>query len=185
MNSKIYKYFIFSTIVLVSGLIYFSMIYSNRIVISKLTNEDREKQVQSEQETKAKTEAKNATTYETQTEGKAVTKALKTEVQTETKAVGKTEAQTETKTETKVEVQTETERQEKSGKQKINLNIATKQELMTLKGIGEKKAEQIIRHREEKGKFKRIEDIMLIKGIKRKAFQKIKDDITVSPTGEE
>ena len=51
---------------------------------------------------------------------------------------------------------------------------------MTLKGIGEKKAELIIRDRQERGAFRRIEDIMRIKGIKSKAFQKIKDQIVVS-----
>jgi len=63
---------------------------------------------------------------------------------------------------------------------KVNINTAGKAELMTLKGIGEKKAELIIRDRQERGAFRRIEDIMRIKGIKSKAFQKIKDQIVVS-----
>lgn len=63
---------------------------------------------------------------------------------------------------------------------KVNINTAGKAELMTLKGIGEKKAELIIRDRQERGAFRTIEDIMRIKGIKRKAFQKIKDQITVA-----
>jgi len=61
----------------------------------------------------------------------------------------------------------------------VNLNTATKEELMTLKGIGEAKAEDIIRYREKSGGFKKIEDIMKISGIKEAGFQKIKDDITV------
>ena len=67
-----------------------------------------------------------------------------------------------------------------TGEKKVNINTASKAELMTLKGIGEKKAELIIRNRKEQGVFRRIEDIMRIKGIKRKAFQRIKDQIVVS-----
>ena len=62
---------------------------------------------------------------------------------------------------------------------KVNLNTATKAELMTLSGIGEARAEDIIRYRETKGLFSRIEDIKKVSGIKDAAFQKIKDDITV------
>lgn len=50
---------------------------------------------------------------------------------------------------------------------------------MTLSGIGESKAEDIIRYREESGGFKKIEDIMKVPGIKNAGFQKIKDRITV------
>ncbi len=61
----------------------------------------------------------------------------------------------------------------------ININTATKEELMTLKGIGESRAEDIIRFREDSGKFRKIEDIMKVPGIKNTAFQKIKENITV------
>ena len=66
-----------------------------------------------------------------------------------------------------------------SPSEKVNLNTAAKEELMTLRGIGEARALDIIRYRQEKGGFERIEDIMEISGIKDAAFQKIKDDITV------
>lgn len=62
---------------------------------------------------------------------------------------------------------------------RVNLNTATKEELMTLRGIGEARAEDIIRYRQERGGFDRIEDIMEVSGIKNAAFEKIKDDITV------
>lgn len=62
---------------------------------------------------------------------------------------------------------------------KVNLNTAGREELMTLKGIGEAKAEDIICYRKEQGPFQKIEDIMKISGIKDAAFQKIKNDITV------
>ena len=62
---------------------------------------------------------------------------------------------------------------------KINLNTASKEELMTLAGIGAAKAESIIRYREQQGGFKAIEEIKQIEGIKDGVFEKIKDSITV------
>lgn len=67
------------------------------------------------------------------------------------------------------------------GNGKVNLNTAAKELLMTLNGIGEARAADIIRYRQEHGKFEKIEDIMQVPGIKETAFQKIKDEITVSP----
>lgn len=61
----------------------------------------------------------------------------------------------------------------------VNINTAGKEALMTLSGIGESKAEDIIRYREEAGGFQKIEDIMKVPGIKDAGFQKIKDRITV------
>lgn len=61
---------------------------------------------------------------------------------------------------------------------KININTATKEELMKLPGVGEKTAEQIIKHREIYGKFNRIEDLMNVKGIGQKKFEKLKNYIT-------
>ena len=52
----------------------------------------------------------------------------------------------------------------------VNLNTATKEELMTLAGIGESKADSIIKYREEHGKFQSIEDIKQIEGIKEETF---------------
>ena len=61
----------------------------------------------------------------------------------------------------------------------ININLATKEELMKLNGVGEAKAELIITYRQAKGGFKDIKDIMKIKGIKQKFFDKIKDKICI------
>ena len=61
----------------------------------------------------------------------------------------------------------------------VNLNTATKDELKSLSGIGDSKADSIIRYREENGAFLHIEDIMNINGIKEATFSKIKDYITV------
>lgn len=61
----------------------------------------------------------------------------------------------------------------------VNINTASREELCTLNGIGEGRAESIIKYREEHGGFSRIEDIMKVEGIKDGAFSKIKDKITV------
>lgn len=61
---------------------------------------------------------------------------------------------------------------------KININKASKEQLMTLPGIGEKKAKEIINYR-EKNNFKNIEDIKNISGIGDKTFEKIKEFIIV------
>lgn len=62
---------------------------------------------------------------------------------------------------------------------KVSLNKATKEQLMTIKGIGESKANDIINYRQENGEFKSIEDIMNVKGIGNALFDKIKEYITV------
>ena len=60
----------------------------------------------------------------------------------------------------------------------VNINNASKEELMTLKGIGETTAEAIIEYR-KKNKFTKIEDIKNVKGIGDKKFESIKKDIEV------
>lgn len=62
---------------------------------------------------------------------------------------------------------------------RVNLNSASKEDLMTLSGIGEAKASDIISYREENGGFEKPEDIMKIRGIKQGIYSKIKDMITV------
>ncbi len=56
----------------------------------------------------------------------------------------------------------------------ININIAGVNELVKLPGIGEKTAEKIVQLRNERGKFKRLEEIMDVKGIGEVKFNKIK-----------
>ena len=60
----------------------------------------------------------------------------------------------------------------------VNINTASKSELMTIKGIGDKKAEKIIEYRTS-NKFLKIEDIMNVSGIGEAMFEKIKNYITV------
>ena len=62
---------------------------------------------------------------------------------------------------------------------KVDINTAEKNELMTLPGIGEAKADAIVRYREEHGTFQKIEDLMEVEGIKEGVFQKVKDQIKV------
>ena len=62
---------------------------------------------------------------------------------------------------------------------KININIADKNELLKIPGIGESKAENIIKYRNENGNFKTIDDIKNVTGIGESIFEKIKDNITI------
>ena len=66
-----------------------------------------------------------------------------------------------------------------SGDGLVDINTATKQELITLPGVGESRAESIISYREKNGGFSRIEDIMKVEGIKDGMFAKMKDKICV------
>ncbi|MGA1863022.1 ComEA family DNA-binding protein [Deferribacter thermophilus] len=61
---------------------------------------------------------------------------------------------------------------------KININTATKEELMSLKGLGKKKAEAIIERREKKP-FNSIEELLEIKGVGKRFLEKNKDNICV------
>jgi len=61
----------------------------------------------------------------------------------------------------------------------VNINSATKEDLMTIPGIGESKAEGIIKYREENGKFSNIEEIKNVSGIGDSLFEEIKKLITV------
>lgn len=62
---------------------------------------------------------------------------------------------------------------------KVNINTATQTELETLNGIGSSTASKIIKYRNEKGKFKKIEDIKNVSGIGEAKFKKIEADIVV------
>jgi competence protein ComEA len=61
----------------------------------------------------------------------------------------------------------------------ININIASESELQNLKGIGVKKSQDIIAYREANKSFKKIEEIMNVKGIGQATFDNIKSNITV------
>jgi len=62
----------------------------------------------------------------------------------------------------------------------LNLNAATVEQLATLPGIGPKVAERILEYRTKNGGFKKIEDLMNVKGIGEKSFLKIKPLVSVA-----
>lgn len=61
----------------------------------------------------------------------------------------------------------------------VNINTADKNELMTLEGVGEKRASDIISYREQNGGFNSIDELMNVSGIKEAMYEKIRDKITV------
>lgn len=61
----------------------------------------------------------------------------------------------------------------------VGINRAAKDELETLPGIGPATAEKIVAYRKEHGRFERIEDIMLVKSIGPKKFEKLRQFITL------
>lgn len=68
---------------------------------------------------------------------------------------------------------------EKSAGAKVNLNTAPATELQKIKGIGSKIAAEIVAYREANGPFKTVEDLMKVKGIGQKKYDSIKDSITI------
>ena len=62
---------------------------------------------------------------------------------------------------------------------KVNINDATLEELTTLNGIGDKVAAKIIAFRKANGPFQKPEELMMVKGIGQKLFDKNKDRIVV------
>ncbi len=62
----------------------------------------------------------------------------------------------------------------------LNLNTATVAQLETLPGIGKSTAERILEYREKSGGFKKIEDLMNVRGVGERSFLKLKPLVTVS-----
>jgi len=62
----------------------------------------------------------------------------------------------------------------------VNLNTATVAQLEALPGIGARTAERIVEHRQKHGGFKKIEDLMQVRGVGEKSFLKLKPMLTVA-----
>lgn len=62
---------------------------------------------------------------------------------------------------------------------KIQINTATKEQLEKISGIGPRKAENIIKYREQHGPFQKVEDLLEVDGIGEKSLEKMKDEIIV------
>ena len=63
----------------------------------------------------------------------------------------------------------------------LNLNAASATQLESLPGIGARTAERIIEYRQKNGGFKKIEELMNVRGVGEKSFLKLKPLITVVP----
>jgi competence protein ComEA len=63
----------------------------------------------------------------------------------------------------------------------VNLNTANASQLEGLPGIGKSVAERIIEYRQKNGGFKKVEDLMNVRGIGEKSFLKLKPLVTVAP----
>ena len=63
--------------------------------------------------------------------------------------------------------------------EKVQINAASKEQLEKITGIGSRKAESILKYREEHGPFQKIEDLLEIDGIGVKSLEKIKDQIII------
>ena len=63
----------------------------------------------------------------------------------------------------------------------VNLNTATAAQLETLPGIGARTAALIVEYRQKNGGFKKVEELMNVRGVGEKSFLKLKALITITP----
>jgi competence protein ComEA len=62
----------------------------------------------------------------------------------------------------------------------VNINTAPAEQLERLPGVGPKTAARIVEYRKKTGGFKKIEELMNVRGIGEKAFLKMKAQLTVA-----
>ena len=70
-------------------------------------------------------------------------------------------------------------------KEPLDLNSATTEQLEKLPGIGPTTAKAIVRFREKSGPFRRVEDLLAIRGITKKKLEKIRPLVTVKEVPKE
>jgi competence protein ComEA len=63
----------------------------------------------------------------------------------------------------------------------VNINTAPASELQTLPGIGAKVAERIVEYRQKNGPFKKVEELMNVRGVGEKNFLKLKPHVSIAP----
>lgn len=61
----------------------------------------------------------------------------------------------------------------------VNVNTATVEQLQTLPSVGPATAKSIVRYREKNGPFRRVEDLLIIKGMSRQRLQKLRPYVKV------
>ena len=64
--------------------------------------------------------------------------------------------------------------------EKINVNTASAEELTALPGIGKAYADRIVEYRDKNGPFKKVEDLLNVRGIGEKTLERIRDRVTVA-----
>ncbi|HEV8722193.1 MAG TPA: helix-hairpin-helix domain-containing protein [Candidatus Binatia bacterium] len=62
----------------------------------------------------------------------------------------------------------------------VNINTATKEELTTLKGVGEKRAQEIIDYRKKNGNFKSVDELEKVPGVGPGLMKQIRSQVTVT-----
>ena len=66
-----------------------------------------------------------------------------------------------------------------AGDAPVDINKATAEQLESLPGVGEKLAQRIVEYREQQGPFGSVEELMNVRGIGEKSFEKLRDRLTV------
>ncbi len=69
--------------------------------------------------------------------------------------------------------------EKKPPEQKVDINTATVEELAKLPGVGEVIAQRIVNHREKSGKFRKVEELLVVRGISKKKLEKLRPLIAV------
>lgn len=83
------------------------------------------------------------------------------------------------KTTTKTSVASNNTNVRKKGSGKVNINKASKEQLMTIKGVGSSTADKIIEYRNKEGGFKKLEQLLEVSGIGESKFNKMKGSIVL------